>query len=760
MTTTLPGTGFRTRALRSQSLPAVRPVAALALALALVLGCWDGDAAALSTSLKARTWNHTLDGGWQLDVLTADHLRLWKVDGGTLNGRVAAGDVQVLRPNGARINVAALGAHDYPVDKIEPPWPGLAVMRNELYLRLAEPLREGESVRIAARLPEGTRKFALVFTADRETTALKVNQIGYVPGDTGKTAYLGAFMGALGKLPCGPRWFEVVEVATGRVVWKGRSAAAPIVCSANGEEILKLPFGGLTRPGHYRIRVPGVGSSSPFLVDNDAYAVPFREGLRAFYAHRCGTAIDPDSTPHVHPVCHHGATEGVFHTSMTTTPLYGGETGTRDASGGWHDASDWGKYIPTAAAALYELLRVADLAPDMLLDDFSEIPESGNGVPDLLDEVAWEVDWFLKMQRSDGGVYHKLTGRAWNTDRPPQDDTQDRYFAEVTTHDTGRAAAVFALAARHLRPYDATRAQRYEQAALKAWQFLQAHTAEAPTGGFRNRDWNGGGEYGDRFGDVDERAWAAVELYHLTGQAQYHNAFLAAFPDTYNFYSPPVQVRDWPPLFEDSWRYALWTYSQLPDSLAKDAAIVTAIRRAWQERAALLVQRSAATPYGLSFTPPLDPNSGTYGFGDTNGIWYARDLLLAAFQVGPSDANVQAGLRNLDFFLGANGQGTAYMTGMGKRSVHNIEYKFDEHDGVEAPLPGHPVDGPSRNVFWANTDYRDYLFPADSAYPPMQRYYDFPDPVMNEPVVDEMGTTLIPLALMASPQARAYLLGQ
>ena len=741
----------------TRSSPAIRGAVALLAALLVIVALLVARSA--NATQAQRSWDHARHDGWQLDVLSADHLRIWKVEGGSLKSGVSATDLQIVRTGGDPIAVAALGAHDYPVDKIEPPWPGRAVMRHELYVRLAEPLREGEGVRVLARLPVGTLKFAATYTGDRESSFLKVNQVGYLPADSRKTAYLGGYLGSLGALPVTPTSFEVVEAGSGRVVWKGRMAAATVESVVNGETVARLPFGALADPGHYVVRVAGVGSSPAFLIDPDVYALPFREGLRAFYNHRCGVALQPAYTEYVHAACHTGATEGVFDSGLASTPLYGGEPvgGHHDASGGWHDASDWGKYIPTAAAAIYEILRLADLAPDLLVDGYSEIPESGNGVPDLLDEVAWELDWFLKMQRADGGVYHKLTGQAWNTDRAPTADTQTRSFAEVTTHDSARAAAVLALGARHLRPYDPERAARYEQAALRSWEFLQAHPDAIPAAGYRDRDWNGGGEYGDRFGDGDERAWAAVELYRLTGDPKYHQAFLAILPDDIVFHAPPVVVRDWPPLFEDSWRYALWSYSQLPAELGPDGAILSVIRSSWEMRARELSQRSDAGPYGLSFTAPYP--EGTFGFGDTNGIWYARDLLLAAFQLGPDQRHVAAALANLDFFLGANGQGRAYMTGMGTHPVANIEYKLDEHDGVESPLPGHPVDGPSANVFWANADFEDQLYPNGSAYPPMQRYFDFPDPVMNEPVVDEMGTTLIPLGLLASPAARAWLLG-
>ena len=84
-----------------------------------------------------------------------------------------------------------------------------------------------------------------------------------------------------------------------------------------------------------------------------------------------------------------------------------------DMYGGWHDAGDYGKYILTAAEALKDLVDGFDIAPSRWGHDDWNLPESGNGVPDLLDEMKWELDWMLKMQDTDGGVYHKLTSCNW-----------------------------------------------------------------------------------------------------------------------------------------------------------------------------------------------------------------------------------------------------------------------------------------------------------------------------------------------------------
>ncbi len=110
--------------------------------------------------------------------------------------------------------------------------------------------------------------------------------------------------------------------------------------------------------------------------------------------------------------------------------------------------------MPYLETTLFDLLWAYELNPRVFGDD-TNIPESGNGVPDLLDEVKWELDWLLKMQDSDGGVFNRVAGRSFdNGPDPPSSDTQPRFYTAKTTWATATAAASFAHAARVYKDFD------------------------------------------------------------------------------------------------------------------------------------------------------------------------------------------------------------------------------------------------------------------------------------------------------------------
>ena len=651
---------------------------------------------------------------------------------------------------GADVHVTRVGLRALPIGKVEDPWPPKAIMRYDLMLELDGPLPDDKEVAL------GTPPWLLVgtlpvrFSSLAPSPAIKVNQAGFLPDDPHKAAFVGAYMGSLGPMKVKLGEFEVVDLDTPRVVLRGKAQLVADEDRVYQEQIWRLPFGELKEPGHYAIHVAEVGRSVDFRIAPDVYDGPLTAVLRAFWHHRCGTAIDGRFTRYARPACHPADQVACFTPGIAETPLYAGEKPgeCRDATGGWHDASDYGKYVPTASVALYYLLEAWDAWPEAFPDGRQGIPESGNGRSDLLDEVAWELDWMLKMQTDDGGVYHKVTTRAWGTDKPPHENRATYDFAERTTHDTARLAAVMARAARVYEKVTPEAAARYRAAAEKAWAFLKAHPKPVPDPGFGNRPWNGGGEYGDRFGDDDERAWAAAEWIALTGEAGYDHYVIDKVPLPYNTRVPPLFVRDWPPQFEDCWRFAFHTYAQLKHP-TRNKALQAAIRDAWRVRTDSLEEHSADDPYGLSFRPAVGI---PFGYGTSNGLRYASDAAMASVLIGMTPRRREMALADLGVLFGANGPGLSFVTGVGPRAVQHPEFRPDLFDGIDEPLPGHPVDGPASELQSSNRDADERLWPPKEEYPQGQHYFDMMDPVISEPTIDEMALLVVALAPYATPK--------
>jgi endoglucanase len=187
---------------------------------------------------------------------------------------------------------------------------------------------------------------------------------------------------------------------------------------------------------------------------------------------------------------------------------------TMDVSGGWPDAGDYGRYMPSAASALGTLLLLADLFPDRA--------QGG------LEVVRRELDWMLKMQRSDGGVYHKVTPLHFGGfDKGSDNIGGQLYVFDISTPDAGVFAAIMAEAARVYRATDRGYADRLLAAAQSAWQWLDANPKPIlPT----ELEGTGAYVYGS---DETQRLWAAAELYKTTGQPAYADvvrAYLAKHP--------------------------------------------------------------------------------------------------------------------------------------------------------------------------------------------------------------------------------------
>ncbi len=534
--------------------------------------------------------------------------------------------------------------------------------------------------------------------------------------------------GAL-RLPVPLPEVTIRDISTGQSVMTVPLKLEAANWSLSGEDVYSFDFSGLTAQGTYQAHLPGLGLSAPFRIGNDVLAGAASTVAHAFYYQRCGV---PLTSPYaqesfVRPICHEYDPKGrridaAFHESLAQSSLRQGETPGKmiDAHGGWHDAGDFGKYVPTAAAALGFLFTAYDMDATRFGDGDWNIPESGNGIPDLLDEARWELDWLTRIQAADGGVYHKVTSQRW-FEGLPQNESSPRFIFEKTTHDTALAAAVFACASRLWSPFNGAQADLYRDRALRAWEFLKRHPEAVPRSGFRNPPGVRSGEYRDP-DDTDNRLWAAAELYRTTGEPEYREYFESWWRQSRDH---PLGWNDW----QQFYRFAYWAYLRSERSDV-DVRIREDIRKRFLRKAEELVTRTSSNPYRNGARLDVLPWIGWGCF--TQSTQYAFPLL-QALCLRKDQRYRQAALLNLDAQLGANPLSFCFITGMGKRSPHDPLHHPSLHSDSTDPVPGLPVFGvaahlPHSNPYYAavQVDRNSYPFsrePADP-YPILRRYID------------------------------------
>ncbi|MCH9673411.1 MAG: glycoside hydrolase family 9 protein, partial [Gammaproteobacteria bacterium] len=343
-----------------------------------------------------------------------------------------------------------------------------------------------------------------------------VNQAGYLPGWP-KVALIVDGVS--------PTKVKVIDVRTERSVLE-LDPSESVTDSLSNDAVRTVDFSSVNVPGRYKLAYGSV-ESFPFDISPNAYEAATRLILRGFFLQRCGIKLNDARSGLTHEICHvHDAT--LRHSDEVNS------AGTAwSAPGGWHDAGDYGKYVSTTAVAAGQLLSLYLHHRAVVQWDNLGIPESGNGIPDILDEVRVGVDWMVKMQRQDGAVYRKLSGTKWPHNMTPDADRQPRFVYGISTPDTAKFVAVLALASRIFQPFDAELAARYLKHAEDGWRFLEKHPAQIFE--YKDGDDSGSGPYRATDTDIeaaltfdwDDRVWAASELYLTTRGAPYAKAFVA-----------------------------------------------------------------------------------------------------------------------------------------------------------------------------------------------------------------------------------------
>lgn len=545
-------------------------------------------------------------------------------------------------------------------------------------------------------LPAGT-------PAAGATAAIRLNQLGYTPN--------------------APKIAVIVHDASQPLTWTLLDAGTAAVAEgqttvfgrdkASGEHLHQADFTAVTAPGDgYVLQVAGA-SSHPFRIDATLYAPLARDAMAYFYHNRSGIEIAmpfAGEEQWTRPAGHVGVAPNQGDTAVTcfkgvdqNGKRWEGCDYTLDVSGGWYDAGDHGKYVVNGGISvwtllnLYERARWRGLAPPFP-DGSLNIPEAGNGVDDLLDEVRWQMEFMLSMQVPPGGVvegrllegmvHHKVHDQSWTgLGMAPDRDPQPRALYPPSTAATLNLAATAAQCARIWADIDPAFAGRCLEAAETAWQAALAHPDE-----FAADNFNGGGPYGDRELS-DEFYWAAAELFITTGQDTYRTAVVA---------SPHfMQAGDfaWPQTAAPGTMSLLVTPNALPDADLQHG----------RERLIATADRHLATLAAEGYRLPLAP--GDYVWGSNSDVLNRLILFGLAYDLTGERRYLDGVSEGMDYILGRNALDQSYVTGYGARPLQNPHHRFwarQHNRAFPPPPPGAVSGGP-------NPDLQDPLAQAELA---------------------------------------------
>ena len=492
--------------------------------------------------------------------------------------------------------------------------------------------------------------------------AIQVNQIGFLPGSA-KWAVVPDHAEAD---------FNVIDVQTGRSVLRGRLQAAA-TWEAAGDAVRLAEFSALMQPGNYRLHVDGLPDSAVFTVAADAYSALNAASIKAFYFNRAGIELRPEHAGAWARPAGHPDTHVLVHASAAGP---GRPEGTVIASPkGWYDAGDYNKYIVNSGITVYTLLAAYEHFPAFFQRQTLNIPETGNGIPDLLNETLWNLDWMLSMQDpADGGVYAKLTNKRFDGVVMPHQAKAERYVVQKTTAAALDFAAVMATASRVFSGFEAQRpglSARLRTAALNAWKWAQANPAvtyrqppDIHTGGY------------DDSKLADEWAWAAAELYITTRD----DAFYAAMQAD----RVPIKVPNWGSVSGLAW-ISLAQHRKGLTAAADQRLIAERIN----SQAVQLATVWAASPWRIS------QQTADLNWGSNSGLLNQAMMLIQGYRLSGDRRQLDAAQAALDDVLGRNALGMAMVTGFGSASPQHPHHRPSEADGIAAPVPGFLVGGPN-----------------------------------------------------------------
>lgn len=521
------------------------------------------------------------------------------------------------------------------------------------------------------------------FIFQSQAQTIKVNQLGYnvnqpkkaiVPSEGGSS-------------------FQIIKSYSGEVAFEGELQEAR-TWNLSEDEVRIADFSSFADTGMFFVRAGNATSYHFHIQSANSYSALTSALQKGFYLWRASTPIEVEFATiggrDYSRAAGHPDTEVLVHESAATAARPAGTV--ISSPRGWYDAGDYGKYTSNAAAALYPMLHAYQMNENYFLGQIVNIPESGNSMADLLDEIKWELSWLLTMQDSnDGGVYHKLSCLNFTGVVMPESSVETRYVIGKSTGSALSFAAVMAKSSVVFKELQPSFADSCLHAAESAYNWalqndnvIFSNPVDVSTGPYDDSEFN------------DNFLWAATELLLATNKSIYADAIepLGNCPA---------------PEWRNVGGFALMSAANAPDSITFSHNM----RNVLADSLIALADRLVANTEACAYSVPIDE----FFWGSNGYLANMGAVLACAYSYTNHEAYLSAAYDAFDYLLGRNPIDYCFVTGFGWNSTKYVHDRRSQADNNPYSIPGYLAGG-------ANSGNVDEDCFDKHSIPPAKAYLD------------------------------------
>jgi endoglucanase len=502
---------------------------------------------------------------------------------------------------------------------------------------------------------------------------IRLNQIGFYP-----------LAPKIAIILTGKESSFLLQTVNKHTVFKGRLKKS-LKAGFAGNYTFIADFSIYQKPGNYILIVPGIGNSYPFTISGSVHKNVADASIKAYYFIRASIPLQEKFAGKWKRAEGHPDDKVLIHSSAASAERPEGAI--IYSPRGWYDAGDYNKYIINSGISTYTLLSLYEDFPAYMKTVRLNIPESGNGIPDLLNETLWNLRWMLTMQDPhDGGVYHKLTNAAFDKMIMPDSAVTTRYVVQKSTAATLDFAAVLAQATRVFKQFPKELpglADSCLNASVKAWDWAQKNPDVLYNQNVMNQKFSPPittGDYGDR-NVSDEFIWAASELFVTTQDDKYVKK-VNIIPDDNMPLPAWNQVR------------LLGYYSIIRNSDHLNSTGFKGIPEL-KKRLLVFADNMIKGIDSTAYQTVIQKKRSNFIWGSNAVAANEGMALIQAYQLSHDKKYMKYALDNLDYIFGRNGSGYCYVTGYGSRPTMHPHHRPSVADGIVDPIPGLMAGGPN-----------------------------------------------------------------